>query len=250
MVTLQPITSKNSPALPALALLVTQPFSIYPLGPDYQASLNALVQHILTIPLLPNRLPLPSVTQLSSSLPLINLHLLSIGNLLSISIESKVHLLANLLMFTPPRYPILPAPALKTYLALLTAIFNDIPPGGLEPPTAQKDTSWNVDSDSESEQHMLPAVASIPLDPKTFNRLATLSKNTHIASLLKALHGASLEISTFILGLTGVMPKAKDSIITTVLVHSGGAMIKELYRGYVRASPLGKEPNSAAPFRT
>ena len=57
------------------------------------------MQHILTLPLLPNRLPLASLSQLSAQLPLSAFDAVPHGIAAELPLEPKVHLLANLAAF-------------------------------------------------------------------------------------------------------------------------------------------------------
>ncbi|KAH7921617.1 HECT-domain-containing protein [Leucogyrophana mollusca] len=199
--------AKNDPALPYLAQLTYLPLStLSPFPPSSPAStttpapaptgdlalfthaFHALTTHILTIPLLPYRLPLPALSALAARLPLDALHVLApwvpppssppspssvpspfptttpISSLPppahtpptplthALAASALPHLLANLLAFAPPRYPALPAPALTTYLHLVAAILGALPPGALDAdagaPTA---TAWAADSDSDAD---------------------------------------------------------------------------------------------------
>lgn len=269
LICVQPVQAKSSSkSLPLIIPLVTGPLSTFqPASPFYAESISGLFLFILTIPLLPNRLPLPSLTALSSRLPLATLSILdpAIPSLInSTSIEGRIHLLANLLAFTTPRYRILPASALDTYLHILTSLLNSIPINCLHPPTpGQKSstTSWapsDSDSDDEDSTIRVTAVSTFtpppppvlpPLDARTVKRLQTLSDPTHINALLTATisHPSTrLNLVSFFLALNTVSPANRDKVLSTVLVYTGGGLVRELYRGYVRGSPLGKDDNAIA----
>ncbi|TFY50448.1 hypothetical protein EVJ58_g11046, partial [Rhodofomes roseus] len=114
-----PLDSKTSPTLPPLVTLLTTPLSQ---GSLHAQTLPQVLTHILSIPLLPNRLPLTALTAFSARLPLSSLHVASpaipsiIADPVLAEPEPKVHLIANLVVLTSPRYSKLPAQALEAYL--------------------------------------------------------------------------------------------------------------------------------------
>jgi len=142
--------------------LTTIPLSTYQhTTSDYQYIFTQFFCHILTIPLLPYRLPLASLTHFSSHLPLDSLPVLSPSVpalVVSITLESKIDVVANLMAFTPPRYSKLPEQALIAYLNLLTTIMDTLPVNALDPPTSGSSKSnqsisstWVDDSDSDAQ---------------------------------------------------------------------------------------------------
>ncbi|KAF7336975.1 HECT-domain-containing protein [Mycena venus] len=218
----------------------------------YAESLAALVSKILTIPLLPNRLPLPSLTQLSSHLPLASFALLAFS-LDNITITDKIHLVANLMAFTPPRYAVLPAAALTSYLNLLTCLFDSLPPEAFEESSkrsASAAAAASADADSDDESRPVVSVvssftaasppAALPtLDARTLKRLATLVTPTHLTSLLTVTqkHPDATRRALFcmFLALEGIWPGKTSTILGAIVVGGGGtSVIKELWRGSVR----------------
>lgn len=235
----------------------------------YSQTLEYIFRYILTIPLLPNRLPLTSVTHLSAHLPLSRLSVLSpVMHLttLAIDTEEKIHLIANLVAFVPPRYAKLPADALETYLDLLSILMNSLPPNALEPPlktssTAKQGTGQesytDADADaSDSESESAPRVVVVgsfapspppltQLDSRTRTRLQTLPSVPHINAMLAASqhHPASMRQSlfSFFQSLCAIWPTRKNRVLGAVVAYTGGGLIRELYRGHVRSSPLGRD---------
>ncbi|KAF5340438.1 hypothetical protein D9758_013567 [Tetrapyrgos nigripes] len=222
-----PINSKANPALPLLIPLTILPLTTFTnqgASEEYRRTFHHLVTQILTIPLLPNRLPLQTLTYLSANLPLTKLDVLfvnspnstsahaaepassSLSSLLSNNytsgIENKLHLISNLLTLMPPRYPKLTAPSLAAYLRLLSSLVDGIPVGGLEGATASSASeaatgSTPVYADSDEEDGdvighvtVVSSFTSVPkttlpvLDSRTQKRLATLASPTHLISLL------------------------------------------------------------------
>ncbi|KAJ7227472.1 HECT-domain-containing protein [Mycena pura] len=251
-----PVTeSKGSKALPLLVPLATVAFATFaPMTDGYSESLAALVSSILTIPLLPYRLPLQSLSQLSSHLPFASFVLLP-PPASSLTITDKIHLVANLMAFTPPRYGVLPAPALTAYLNLLTALLDSIPcnafDGKPQLSAAPVSTSANIDSDSDDESLPVVSVVSsftsnppppLPiLDARTQKRLSTLIAPAHLNSLLsitlKHPDTTRMALYCMILALEGVWPGKRSSILGAIVVGGNGtSVIKELWRGTVRGA--------------
>ncbi|KAI9443566.1 HECT-domain-containing protein [Lactarius indigo] len=258
-----PVEDKNSPSIPLLVPLLTYPLRIFnPSHPDsFLDAYTLLVHHVLSLPLLPNRLPLASLTHLSANLPLAAASVLSpsIPQLATaLGVEAKVHLLANLTAFVPPRYPSLPPASLTTLLHLMARIMSTLPTGALEPPSSAsngKQAAINEsDSDSDSDELTLgPTSAFIPvslprLDERTLKRLQTLPTTAHIGSLIRATQShtsARIALCDFFFALCTVWPSRADPVLSTVVVSTGGGLVRELYRGYVRSSPLGGDDSFA-----
>ncbi|KAF7312618.1 HECT-domain-containing protein [Mycena indigotica] len=241
--------AKTSKSLPLLIPLTTVAFSVYPAtSQEYADSFAALISSILTIPLLPNRLPLQSLTHMSSRLPFAALT--SLPPLPEITIIDRLHLLANLATFIPPRYAALPAPALTAYVKLITSIFNTLPPNALEgAPAASTPQSRSYDSDSEDESRPTVSVVStfsatppppLPvLDARTQKRLQTLISPSHLNTLLsitqKQSDASRRALFDLILALEGSWPSKRSEILGAIVVGGAGtSVIKELWRGSVR----------------
>jgi ubiquitin-protein ligase E3 C len=245
--------SKTSESLRHLVPLVTVPFFTFAAASDaYSESLTALIWSILTIPLLPNRLPLSSLTQLSSHLPLSSFASVP-SSADSHPINDKIHLVANLMAFTPPRYAALPAPALTAYLNLLSSLFDSLPTnvfdGTPQRSAATAAASADLDSDSDGESRPTVSVVSsftaetpppLPtIDARTLKRISTLVTPAHLNSLLSVTqkHPESTRKALFsmLLALEGIWPGKRSTVLGAIVVGGGGAsVIKELWRGSVR----------------
>ena len=207
----------------------------------------------MTLPLLPNRFPLTSLTQFSANLPLTAASVLSpsISQLISVlGVEERVNLLANIAAFAPPRYTTLPFASLTALLNLLAAVMRSLPTGVLGPNSSaaagKRVAESESDSDSEDPAHISPAnrVPLPRLDERTLKRLQTLPTPTHISSLIRATQSHSMlriALCDFLFALCTVWPLRSDSVLSTAVVSTGGGFVRELYRSYVRSSPLGKE---------
>ncbi|KAF4562672.1 hypothetical protein EYR36_004066 [Pleurotus pulmonarius] len=227
---------KTSPSLPSLVMLATQPFSLLdPSDPAYSFALEALLSRILVIPLLPNRIPIASLTHLAGHLPFSTLSLIE-DRVPQVPLEGQIHLVANLVTFTTPRYAKLPKAALEAYAGLLTGLLNALPVNALDARHAVAD---GYDSDGETHAQgdvvMLP-----PLDPRTTKRLDVLFSTGHIQSLTSALQSRTTLVK-FLLALATISPARKDDVLRAVQANNGGGLVREIYRVYVRSSALGKD---------
>ncbi|KAK2459462.1 hypothetical protein APHAL10511_008522 [Amanita phalloides] len=254
-----PLESKTSPALPSIAELIR--CVLHNSQFHRAATVREVISNLLTIPLLPYRLPLKSLGVISASLPLSDLHLLSPHSMTSIidslEISSKIHLLANLMSFVPPRYPVLSQESVSTYLGLLTVIINTFPISILDPSVASaqraaQSSTIEDDEESETSPAQLPPASSLhlALDSRTLKRINALPEPSHISSLLgfvKSYPSIQLQLISFLLALIAVWPSKKDQVLGAAGIYaSGGGLIRELYRGYIRSSPLGRDDNPGA----
>ncbi len=173
-----------------------------------------------------------------------------------LGVQEKLHFLANIAAFAPPRYATLPSPSLTTLLNLLAAAMRGLPVGALGPnlsiTTGKQVAESESDSDSEESTHVL--VSSVHpvllprLDERTLKRLQTLPSPTHISSLIRATQNHAMSyiaLCDFLFALCTAWPLRSDSVLGTIVVSTGGGFVRELYRGYVRSSPLGKDVSLA-----
>jgi ubiquitin-protein ligase E3 C len=237
----------------------------------YLRALSDLVTGILTIPLLPNHFPLHSLTALSSGLPIASLSYLEplISTLVaSLTVGSCINLIANMLVFTQPRYAKLTRKSMDVYLLLLTALFNALPANALTPPTADgsaaPSAAWstvNADSDDEDDEDGVsvsvvsafsPPSSALPppptpasklalqqLDAKTLKRLSVIPTPTHLQALLD--HPNRMRLAEFVFALNAVWPAQKGTVLSACVAKGGGRLVSELYRQHVRRSKIGKD---------
>lgn len=155
-------------------------------------------------------------------------------------------------MFTPPRYPNFEPKQLDMYLLLLTSVLQSLPPNALEPPSTSGGKSWVEEGDSDDGEIRVEVVSafalpSMPkLDSKTLKRLENLPSPTHISALL-GLYFSRDKTALFIFcsSICQAWPARQDKLLATILGHTGGGFVRELYREYVRSSPLGAEVDAS-----
>ncbi|KAH8980602.1 HECT-domain-containing protein [Lactarius hatsudake] len=230
-----PAEDKNLPSIPLLVPLLTYPLRTFnPSHPEsFLDAYTLLIQHSANLPLAAASVLSPSIPQLATAL----------------GVEAKVHIIANLAAFVPPRYPSLPPASLTALLHLMASIMGTLPTGALEPPSSTSNGKHvaitESDSDSDSEELTRASVSvstRVPtprLDERTLKRLQTLPTTAHISSLIRATQSHTstrVALCDFFFALC---------TLSTVVVSTGGGLVRELYRGYVRSSPLGGDDSFA-----
>ncbi|KAI0784812.1 HECT-domain-containing protein [Abortiporus biennis] len=243
-----PPGSKPSPSssLPTLVTLLTAPFQLDTSDSLYKRFLEDLFSYIFSIPLLPNRL-IASLTHFARYLPLQSLGIVNAQHIIdnTSSIEARIHILANVVAFTPSvRISALSKEALGGYFNLTSQVMGSLPPNSLDPPKQSNGAgrTYNDDSDSDSEseiqvaivQSFTPTIVLPNIDQKTRNRLHTIASPDFINILMVASQKHSL------------WPSKKDKILGSVLIYGGGGLVRECYRSYVRGSRLGQNLDPAS----
>ncbi|KJA15318.1 hypothetical protein HYPSUDRAFT_194398 [Hypholoma sublateritium FD-334 SS-4] len=269
-----PIEAKSSPNLPGIISLITNPLSTFPHDSSrYAQSLTQIFVSILTLPLLPNRLPLAHLPKFTSALPLTTLDVIAPqvpAILASTSVSDKIHLASNLYMFTSPQYSRLSAPAFETYLSISAYLFHSFPSAIFKPkPTksraapkaGERLADWeNEDTDADSTHETRVSVVPsffqpMPppppiIDPKTLKRLEKIITQQHLSALISTTQFKSalfLPLVSYLFSLGRAWPeKDQEKIFNVVLANIGGGLVRELYRNVVRRSVLGKEENSGS----
>lgn len=239
-------------------LLATQPFTTLDKSSAlYAAALNATIASIFTIPLLPNRISVPSLTSLSARFPFARLHLLEVtSSLQGATLDDKYNLIANFQVFMPPRYKLLESPALVAYFLLLTALLNAIPAVALNPPppkpagASASASAWDSDSDTEAghghhrRTHVAvvvsfappgsPAPSITPPDARTSKRIRTLPSVEHFSALLtpRALSTTHPALVGLLFALAAVWPA--DTLAR--VLAAAPALPRQVYRNHVRGA--------------
>lgn len=216
-------------------------------------------RYILTVPLLPYRLPMKLLTDFSARLPAQQLPLLipAAQTLSSLALVDAIHLLANLAVFIPPRYKTLTSQAFNAYLKITRLLIYKTPASAFKPISEPTPTvnAWIEADNSSDDDDGHPAVAppgqsestksiSLSLDSRVRMRLRSLGSMEHASNLLAAslVHPSTrLELYSYFLTLYTAWPACRQDLLAAVLVNSSSGLLRELYRGYVRSSPIGKD---------
>jgi len=215
---------------------------------------------IMTIPLLPNRIPLASLSELSAQFPRVYLDTLSpyiIDIITQTSTSAHINILTNSLTFIPSsRYATLPLSSLSVYIQFLAALLSALPIHAFDPLRSDSKaelTSWDADSDADEDDPTpgaaVPQLGLPILDAKTRKKLQTLPSPSHLHTLLKLTqqHRRLLpDVVVFLVSLNIMWPATKDKVLSTLILYGGGGLVREIFRDQVRATPLGRNENMAA----
>lgn len=160
-------------------------------------------------------------------------------------------------MFVPPRYKTLETETLDAFIKILGLLILKIPPSAFDPPASEADPDrarWvQDDDDSDEDSHpiagpfssmTIPKKPSLTLDARVRNRLRSLGSTKHASTLLAASNTHSstrLELYGLFLALYTAWPACRPDVLASVLEYSTGGLLRELYRGHVRSSPIGKD---------
>ena len=232
--------------------------------------------HLLTISLLPNRIPLDVLAQFVASLPLNTLEpmVTQIPVILEeTTVDQTINLLANLHLFISPQYKLLATPSFQAYLQLVAALFKSFPPtlfdalkkdqNGIEPklPHSEPHSVFAYDSDENDEPSIRVSVvssfnmASAPppplpkLDNKTLKRLQTIVNPQHLNNLILITQSKPIlfpSLISYLFALSMAWSSMRGQILNIVLASTNGGLVRELYRELVRRSPLGQADDPGA----
>lgn len=122
--------------------------------------------------------------------------------------------------------------------------------------SAARDDDGNVQMGGESAAAVATrasktAPATSELDPRTYAFLATLPSREHLSAVLSASTRYSSTtrpaLASFLVSLIASWPTQREAIINIVMYSSGGSgaergggLLRELFRGYIRSSSLGR----------
>ncbi|KAG6888453.1 hypothetical protein C0995_008128 [Termitomyces sp. Mi166 len=259
-----PLSARASPILSHLVTLATLPFSALPVETQqYIASLNAIFTLILTIPLLPNRIPSAALIDLSARIPFYYLASLDANHVIEATTpDDKLNLVANLQVFVAPRYKLLDAKAHKVYFTLLSRLLNLLPLHVLNPPSPKSSSSttastaqYDSDSDTDSPRTRVTLVSSFsssnssllpitPPDARTLKRLSALSSVSHLSTLLSL--PSSPTSRPALLQLLFAISTIWPADVAPRILAAAPSLVREIYRGYVRGSPIGRDSSVSA----
>ncbi|WFD01594.1 HECT-type E3 ubiquitin transferase [Malassezia obtusa] len=249
-------------------------------APPRASALRGFVASLLTTAQLLPRLPLPSVTALAAQLPFEETteHLRTLGRYFDIATrddalhDNPIHspyLLSNYVALGSKRVARMNAQQLRAYLEVLTLLQNTLPPKVFAACTDTEPTHAPLDSAAMEIDEPSASTSAAPaperLDASTRRNLRALVSDTHLHALLaqSTRYAAQTRaaICAFLVATLQVWPSsASEGVLTTVLygydsvgrsTHAAhlpavGAMVRELWRGYVRGSSLARQLNGAS----
>jgi ubiquitin-protein ligase E3 C len=229
--------------------------------PEY---LVGILVHLLSISLLPSRLPLDVLSQFVAALPLIRFDILAphIATIVAeTGVDGRINLAATLHVFVSPHYKLLPPVTFQTYLELSVALINSFPHSILDPPSKDRGaklksahysafTSVGYDSDDSDVQvvavtnfQTLPPLPIPKVDDKTLKRLNTIVSPQHLKSITQiAISDRTLfpQLILYLSAIATAWSSSRGHVLDTILASTGGGLVREIYRELVRNSPLGK----------
>ena len=250
--------STSSSLLPAVQLSLL-PFATLT-GPSLSSAHAEFTRQILTIPLLPNRIPISALTHLSTKMPFEGV-LASVGAIVSqLQLEETVHLLSNLLAFGSKRVSLLPSKAFVAYLTTLQYCLDVIPTAFFahldraRQPQKKANTSSQEESDAiaadateaiedsdapfarsavdrngvDGDVVMSEQQSTFPfIDSRTYTWLATLSAPAHLSAIVAASTKSSgtsrPALCAFFVSLLFAWPSHRERVINALLFAGTGA---------------------------
>lgn len=243
-------------------------------APGRAVALRGFVASVLTLPHLSARLPLGHVQTLAASLPLdeIEAHTQTLGSYYDLAThdealsENPIHspyLLGNVLLLASKRVPRMDGPQLQSYLVTLALLQNALPPSTFAAPMAEHDAvQASVGSLMDGDNEPQGEAQSYPtLDEASYHNLRILVSDSHLHAILaqSTKHASRTRgpLCAFLVATLHAWPSAEcEGVLTTVLygydhsigrsAHAAhlptvGAIVRELWRGYVRGSKLARQ---------
>ncbi|CAE7132589.1 unnamed protein product [Rhizoctonia solani] len=264
---------KTSPILPPLIEIALAPILLLTATGDangivYQEVLERFMASILSIPSLPYRLPLSTITRISSRFPFTHMGRIDLYSLVrklesldatgGSAEEAKSELIANLGTFLPVKsLSRLKETERRDYLNLLGAVFDSLPAGALDPRKSSSSLVGTMtvdnDSDSDSDVETAPVITQAPvqlaLSPRTRKRLEQLTDASYLTALLGPLGSlgslgshTDVAVCRFFIGLWSAWPTRRDVTLAAILAlptgsgATGGAygLVKGIWRSQIR----------------
>ena len=219
------------------------------------SALHLLIMLIMTIPLFPNRLPLPVLSQFAAAAPLDKALALIAADKILLDTDSpdRTALLANLIAFTHRSIPSLPQSTLVNYISSLKSILSSFPPLYFSPLTiASRDSKFMSDSDDDDDDNNNTASGAgqrhpqvtientyYALDSKMIKWLDIIHSQSHITSLITQIEPVNFpSLTLFLVTLLSHFSPKKNSILGAVLSIS--TIIPSLW-SLVISNPRGLE---------
>ncbi|KDR68225.1 hypothetical protein GALMADRAFT_161130 [Galerina marginata CBS 339.88] len=258
---------ETSTSLHSFLTLCTLPLLTYPeSSPQYTKIYVDIFVRILSLPLLPNRLP-PDIPS-----PFISYFLLTHLDKLADPISSMDHklspifspdLAANLFMFVSPHYETLSPAVFASYLQLSTKLINMfnswswLPSSSSESGSEEEPQAKPVDYDSDfSDGYSDYGNSQLDDDyfpdrleviDESIKWLAKIATSQHITKLMDYTQSQAIllpHLAAYLFTVTATWPSSQQEIQSIVLASSSGRLVGRLYRTVVRKSPLGQDEDS------
>ncbi|TIA87455.1 hypothetical protein E3P99_03162 [Wallemia hederae] len=215
------------------------------------------VQHLLSVPHLPTRVPITFIPQISATLPFSQL--LAFANTSEAvltrsqwSVERRISFLGNLITFCKARITSWSKQELKDWLELLSNEMIAFPELGELSRSETKRTVF-LDSDDEDDEDADVVQVKHAIHPRLLKRLDMLTDKSHITTLITLSNKYSSireQLFNYLAIAIDKYPQRRDELIHTILYTpssststrsvGGPGVIRELWRASVRGSSLAR----------
>lgn len=243
--------------------------------PQRVSAISAFVLNILTIPFLPDRLP-PNALAALSALPLESIleqmiqPAFLLGELAERRLEKEkgIHLLSNLVRLGRARVGTLTSgKALRAYLQVMQTLLDRVPVEAFAAQRAKEVPIIVLDEEGDEEMQLDqvgstsridPVTTTVlddhstHLDPRTLGSILELASPEHLLAVLtlSTRYSASTRpaLAAFLVSLLASFQTKREDILNTIMFSSstsgtterGGGLLRELWRGYIRAGKLSR----------
>ncbi|KAG0273284.1 hypothetical protein BGZ95_010907 [Linnemannia exigua] len=249
------IDNKGQPSFGRALLLAVRILRASEQTQGHTESADQFVSNILTVPLLPNRMPIETLSTFTSRLPLdaILLHLSKSSHaaLTSLPQYKVTPLLANILAFGYQRVARMSSTVSNAYLHVLTTLLGLVPRDSIESASKHAvDDDEDMD-DIEWRSEDLPGsspkspLSTAKLDPKMMKWLALAYDSNHLNDILGSIEksttvattatgntqdvlsaGSVVEITHLLLNLITLFPSHKINILSNLMYFKFGSKAK------------------------
>lgn len=231
---------------------------------------DQFVSYILTVPLLPNRMPIETLSTFTSRLPLDNilLHLsgTSLVTITSLPQYKATPLLANILAFGYQRVAKMSPAVSNAYLYVLTALLGLVPRDSIESASKRAadddedmdDIEWRSE-DLPGSSPKSPPLSTAKLDLRMMKWLSLAYDSNHLNDILGSIEKTSSvattptgatqdvlsadsvgEITHLLLNLITLFPSHKINILSNLMYFKFGSKAKTIAGSGTAQVPSGK----------
>lgn len=267
---LQSIDEKSKPSFGKALLLAVRILRASEQAQGRVGSTDQFVSNILTVPLLPNRMPIETLSTFTSRLPLDNilLHLsrTSLGTLTNLPQYKATPLLANILAFGYQRVAKMSPAVSNAYLHVLTALLGLVPRDSIESASKRAadddedmdEIEWRSE-DLPGSSPKSPTSSTAKLDLRMMKWLSLAYDSHHLNDILGSVEKSSSvattptgatqdvlsadsigEITHLLLNLITLFPSHKINILSNLMYFKFGSKAKTIAGSGTAQVPSGK----------
>lgn len=264
------IDDKSNPSFGKALLLAVRILRASEQAPGRMETTDQFVSHILTVPLLPNRMPIETLSKFTSRLPLDTILLYLSGTSLaainSLPQYKVTPLLANILAFGYQRVAKMSPAVSNAYLHVLTALLALVPRDSIESASKRATDDDEDMDDVEWRSEDLPGsspksstTSTAKLDIRMMKWLSLAYDSNHLNDILGSIEKSRTvstaptgvtqdilsadsigEITHLLLNLVTVFPSHKINILSNLMYFKFGSKAKMPAGSGVALAPSGK----------